>query len=254
MATAPEARSGIHLVYMDDSQDQEIGVCTALMIPAEAWHPSFQLIRAWRRDLKEQRGVYVYKELHAWKLLAGKGRLGTKVVPKAGRHAIFNEGLSLVARLPGAQVINAVFDKGLDELAYERVLNRINRTMQAWGTYAILFWDQGKEAQHRRLTRQMRVFNPIPSAFGIWDSGNLTKNIPLDRIIEDPVFKDSQQSYFVQLTDFCAYALLRREHPLPARNKYGLHEAFSALDPVLFRGAAKKDPEGMVRIKGKTPR
>jgi hypothetical protein len=89
-----------------------------------------------------------------------------------------------------------------DELAYERLLNRINRTMKAWDSHAVLFWDEGKEAQHRRLTRRMGVHNPIPSAYGVWEAGSLTKNIPLEYVLEDPVFKSSEHSYFIQLTDF----------------------------------------------------
>ena len=35
------------------------------------------------------------------------------------------------------------------------------------------------------------------------------KNTVIDRILEDPFFKNSEMSYFIQLADFCAYALLR---------------------------------------------
>ena len=121
--------------------------------------------------------------------------------------------------------------------------------MKAWDSHAVLIWDEGKEAQHRRLTRRMGVHNPIPSAYGMWESGNVTKNIPLEHILEDPVFKPSEQSYFIQLTDFAAYALLRCEHPLPSRSKYGLHTAFDVLAPVLVTAASRTDPEGIIRSK-----
>jgi hypothetical protein len=82
----------------------------------------------------------------------------------------------------------------------------------------------------------------------VWfDSGKTWKNIPLDRIVEDPFFKGSAQSYFVQLVDFIAYALLRREHPLPSKSKCGLDKAFSELDPILVREARRGDPEGIIR-------
>ncbi len=94
----------------------------------------------------------------------------------------------------------------------------------------------------------MGVYNPIPSRFGVWrDNGKATKNLPLERIIEDPVFKKSEQSYFVQLADFCAYALLRRERPVPSKTKYGLDQAFNPLSPILVREASTRDPEGIIR-------
>jgi hypothetical protein len=101
--------------------------------------------------------------------------------------------------LPDAQLFNAVGAAKDDEQAFEWLLNRINRTMHSWETGAILICDQGKELAYRRLRRRMGVHNPIPSMFGFWaESGGLTKNIPLDRVVEDLVFKDSRQSYFIQ--------------------------------------------------------
>ena len=50
----------------------------------------------------------------------------------------------------------------------------------------------------------MHVFNPIPSQFGEWSPGQKAKNITVDRIIEDPIFKASHHSYFVQLVDCVA--------------------------------------------------
>ncbi len=128
------------------------------------------------------------------------------------------------------------------------MLNRINRTLKAWGSYAVLICDSGKEIAYTRAVRRMAVYNPIPSQFGVWlDTGASWKNIPLDRIVEDPLFKDSAQSYYVQLVDFAAYALLRRERPIPSRTKYGLDTAFNLLSPILVREARPRDPDGIIR-------
>jgi hypothetical protein len=102
------------------------------------------------------------------------------------------------------------------------------------------------------MVRRMGVYNPIPSQYGVWrDAGTMTKNIPIDRIIEDPFFKKSGQSYFIQLVDFAAYALLRRERPVPATSKmrkYRLHEAFGNLSNALVREASRRDPDGIIRV------
>lgn len=98
-----------------------------------------------------------------------------------------------------------------------------------------------------RQVRRMYVYNPIPSQLGVWlDTGQSWKNISLDRVVEDPFFKDSAQSYFVQLVDFSAYALLRRERPIPSKTKYGLDTAFNILSPILVREARRSDPEGII--------
>lgn len=238
----------MHLIYMDDSRDEQLCVFSALAVPEDRWQDAFAQVRQFRRDLKKADGIYVYTEFHAWKFVSGRGKISDRVVPKGRRCQIFKEALQMVARLPDLRLFNAVFPVKQDELAFERLLNRINRAMIAWDIRAILICDTGKEAAYTRLARRMHVYNPIPSEYGVWqDTGRMAKNIPIDRIIEDPFFKRSDQSYFIQLVDFCAYALLRRERPIPLKKKYGLDRAFQLLHPILVLEASARDPEGIIR-------
>lgn len=238
----------MHLVYIDDSRDEQLCVFSALAIPADQWRGAFQQIRSFRRDLRKTDGIFVHKEFHAWKFVSGRGNLADRIVPKGRRCQIFKDTLALVATLPGTRIFNAVFPAKDDMRAFERLINRVNRTMQAWDSRAILICDKGKETDYTRLTRRMGAYNPIPSQFGVWsNTGTATRNIPIDRVIEDPFFKDSQDSYLIQLTDFCAYALLRRERPIASKSKYGLDQAFSALTTILVREATRNDAEGIIR-------
>ena len=51
----------------------------------------------------------------------------------------------------------------------------------------------------------------------------------------------------IQLVDFCAYALLRKERPIPSKTRYGLDRSFFILDPILVKQASYSDPHGIVR-------
>jgi len=238
----------MHLMYIDDSKDEQICVFSALAVPIDQWHTAFRQIRDFRRSLRKAYGIYVYKELHAWKFVSGRGRPSDRVVTKGQRAAIFIDTLKLLAALPGVRLFNAVFPRKQDERAFEWMLNRINRTLRAWGSHAVLVCDQGKEIAYTRMVRRMYVYNPIPSQFGHWlGTDQSWKNIPLDRIVEDPFFKDSAQSYYIQLVDFAAYALLRRERPVASKTHYGLDKAFELLSPILVREATRKDPDGIIR-------
>lgn len=238
----------MHLIYMDDSGDEQACVFSALCIPAQEWRTCFEQVRQFRRNLKQQYGIYVYTELHAWKFVSGRGSISTRTVTKYERSQVFLDALRLVAGLPGARLFNACFLHKQEELAFERLLNRIERTLKSWDSLAILISDEGKQAAYTRLARRMQRYNPIPSSYGVWlDTGQNYKNIPLTRIIEDPFFKDSSQSYFIQLVDFCAYSLLRRERPVASKSRYGLDKAFDLLKPVLVTEATRKDPDGIIR-------
>lgn len=239
----------MHLIYIDDSRDPRLGVFSALAVPADSWKDVFLALRDFRRRIKRDDGILVHKELHAWEFVSGRGRIANRVVPKGRRCQIFRDILTMAGGLPGCRLFNATFPHKADTKAFEWLLNRINRTMQAWDSHCILIIDEGKEPEYTRLARKMHVFNPIPSQFGHWaETGKPHKNIPIDRILEDPFFKDSRMSYFIQLADFCAYALLRRELPVESKNKYGINKGFAQLSPILVREASRYDPEGIIRV------
>jgi len=128
--------------------------------------------------------------------------------------------------------------------ALERMFNRIQVNSVRAGQHFLLVIDEGKDGDIRRLTRKMTAYNPVSSRFGSW-GGNLTKNLAMDRLVDDPVFRQSHASYFIQLADFVAYSLLKSEVPATESvQKYGLHKSFDVLDPVLCKVAYRKDHRG----------
>ena len=87
-----------------------------------------------------------------------------------------------------------------------------------------------------------------------WPVGTKVKNIPVERGIEDPVFKKSHQSYFIQLADAVAFALLKREvEPTPRVKRYGIDGMFyDYVAGVCFKAASPKDPlESSANEKGR---
>jgi hypothetical protein len=242
-------RRTMHLVYIDDSKDEVSCVYSALSIPVEQWRIAFEQIKCFRRELKRTDGIYVQKEFHATEFLAGKGNIADRIVTKWRRSQIFKETLELITHLSGISLINAISPKKEEERLFERLLNRVNTSMSKSNSYALIICDEGKEIEFTRLARRMGVHNHIPSKYGQWnETGTYTKNIPIERIIEDPVFKPSDRSYFIQLADFCAFSLLRRERPTVRIIKYELQHAFGILTPILNKAANSKDKEGIIRL------
>lgn len=133
-----------------------------------------------------------------------------------------------------------------EQYAFERLMNRINRTADNLKQSVLLFFDQGEEAEITRRIRRMRIHNPIPSRFGQWTgTGHRTRSIPLSNCVEDPIFKDSKASFFIQLADFCAYALLRSERPIPSRTALGYDTMYDELRPATRSLTNTRDPRGM---------
>lgn len=237
----------MHICYMDDSGDDKQRVFSVLAVPVDRWTVCLNQFHAFRRNLKAREDIFVRVEFHATEFVAGRGRISPNVIPKGARCRIFKETLAEIARLPGVHLFNAAGPKGEETRLFERMLNRIDRTMQAWDSKCILVSDEGKD--YSKLIRKMRVHNPVPSQFAVWPDGSVNRNIPLDRIIEDLFFRDSQRSYFIQMADFYAYALLRSEYPVASKTKYGLDTAFEIVASICLPQCFGKDPRklGIIR-------
>lgn len=237
----------MHLIYIDESNDgNKVHIFSALCIHEKKWKQSLSEIRLMRKSLRKDHGIYLDKELHAWKFCAGKGQIANRPISKSQRSEIFNDVLRFMVGVDGFALFNAI--NANEQYSFERLMNRINRTMKERNSRAILIFDEGKEPEFRRRIRRMSAYNPIPSSIGKWnDTGDTTKNIPLEHIIEDPFFKNSEQSYFIQLVDFAAYALLRKERPLQSRTVFGYDKSFEILSPICVKEANRNDPNGIIR-------
>jgi Protein of unknown function (DUF3800) len=273
--------------YVDESYNTEKYCLSALMIRHSEWKACFDEIRSHRGQLKNDHGLFISKEIHAQELVSGHGRISTQTIGKWQRSRIFYGLLQLTARLPEVKLFNVCLPAqggaDLQLTCWDRLVNRIERTMQEFDnreirqrgkvldalrgkvsqkdleyierrlkryrSRAFILADEGREREITKALRRMRVHNFIPSRFGAWEPGKQAKNIVTDRIIEDPVFKESHRSYFLQLADCAAFALLKREsRPTPLVQKYGLHKMWDeTLAAICYREASPRDPFGIVR-------
>ena len=234
------------IIYGDESGDEKFFVFSGLAIPAEHWQSAFEQIRKFRHDLSLSDGIPVTTEFHAWKFVSGRGDLGERIVTKQRRNVIFRNTLEMITAIPNVRLYNAVFPAGQTENAFESLLAGINLSMLTVDNHALMVFDEGKETMYTRLARKRQVYNPKAEEFtGAEPPVNQTT--PTERILEDPFYKKSDQSYFTQMADFCSYALLRRESPLASRKRYDLHTAFALLQSVLALDANLKDVEGIIR-------
>lgn len=244
----------MHLIYIDESKDNltrpHKAIYSGLCIEASVWRSVHEHIREYREHLRATRGIFLKTELHASPFLRGKGRIADHPITIPERAEIFVETINFIADMGGNPDKVCLFNSvnTNEEWAFERLLNRFNRTMERLNSEAILIFDEGEEVRFRRRIRRMQVYNPIPSRTGSWKgTGMPYKNIVLNRIIEDPFFKQSHESNIIQLVDFCAYSLLRQESPWPSSTALGIDRTFNLLEPICIKAASPRDPMGVIR-------
>ncbi|SFJ78191.1 DUF3800 domain-containing protein [Thermoflavimicrobium dichotomicum] len=248
----------MYIAYLDESHDKNHYVVSALIIHESQWNQVFDALKEFRKYLKEKYKIPLSRELHARELAAGRGWLrpygkGSKTrhldVHKRDRARIFKLFTrGVIGKLDryGVKTINACYKMSLgnaEEKAIEAVLNRLNRFVKEKNDHMLVVFDKGLETFHRKLYRKLRIYNPIPSKYGMWEDGRATKNITLDKIIADPFFHDSSHDYFIQAVDFIAFSLLKLEDPTPPKwaIKGKINKAFDHFKKIIEYEACKKD-------------
>ncbi|MGE4252992.1 MAG: DUF3800 domain-containing protein [Parvibaculaceae bacterium] len=235
----------MHFVYIDDSGDGTVACFSALIIPADQWRQSLNHLMGARKHMRESDGIRMQQEIHSTDWLSGKGALAKHPISKERRARLFDFFLSCIACLPSAQLINACVPLADQNRGFQYLLTRIDMNMKVAGSQAVVFCDEGKS--YDSIRRKIGVYNYIPSKMGTWADGNAAKNIPTDRILEDIVYRDSARSIFIQAADACAYALLRRERPIPSKTALGLDQSFFICEKILVKQAHRNDQYGIIR-------
>lgn len=259
----------MHLVYYDESGDDgfpaqasPLFVLSAVYCPALDWRESFEFIAGFKRQLAKDFNFPVKVEIHTRELLLNKKPYAPLRLTGAERTEIVGRFCQVAAQLSLRAITTAVVKPWIRNSEFpvlDRALsysvNRIETDLRgASANRFLIITDDGRVAKMRSTTRRMQKINYVPSRFG---SSAYQRDIR--HMIEDPLPKDSKESYFIQLADMLAflfYAHTAHETgiaALPRRSPPELDQAFvtnclDTLKPILNLKACASHPYGLVVI------
>lgn len=219
----------MYLAYFDESGDSGITnspttffVLACVLVHHADWKTSLDSLVELRRKLRTAHDIPTTKEIKAIHIRRGQGVLANKHWSMAQRMKFFH-GLmrytdqnfsnlrifAVAVDKQGALVAN----REPRETAWEFAIQRVSNFCNVHHDVAMIFPDEGHAQLVRRLVRRMRRFNMVPRR---WGGGSFS--VRTERIIEDPNDRASQESYFIQLADWCAFACHRSRYidPRPA--------------------------------------
>jgi hypothetical protein len=219
------------------------------------WRQFVDGLVAFRRTLRVVYGMPVRTEIHAAEMINGKF-LG---MAKHVRLAILRNALDELAKFTDVSITNVVVDKrgkpptyDVFEQAWQVLFQRFENTLR-FGNFpggfksdnGIVMTDATNGEKLTRLVRRLSVVNFIPNQASF---GSGSRNIPIARIVEDPIPKDSEQSLPIQMCDVVAYFLKQKMDPNGYMKKHGAQNYFGRLRPVLNLNASRTDSFGIVRL------
>ena len=249
----------MRIYYAMEAEGLRRHVRSALGVDATVWNRFHRRVLEWRQQLESSYAIPAEPGLRPGELVSSPQSCACGCQPqrasRQGAEAIAG-GLRLIEDFAvesgGVRVTNICLDKD-DIPAYRRVsldrlFNRINATEAQAGGHAFVIFGQEPEEMVSSLYQRLRSHNPVPTRHGACDDGWHTRDLPIERIIGGPAFRDPDGDCVLQAAGLVAQALLWQEEPTDARgDSDDPGGAFGALDRSLNHRAGRNDPQGVVR-------
>ena len=256
----------MYIMYVDESGNcgmvnspSRYFVLTGLVVHEVRWMESLERLIAFRRRMKAAFGLKLREEIHTAQLISRPGSLAR--IKKSDRLTIIRSFADELASMTELNLVNVVVRKdGKREdfdvfgAAWSRLIQQFDNTL----TYknfplpehpderGTLIPDHTDDKKLTQLLRSMRRYNCVPDEVGA--SGSSSRNLTVSRIVEDPSFRHSDQSLFIQATDLATYLLYQNLSPNSYMKTKGGRAYFNRLGPILCRKTSSIDPNGIVWV------
>ncbi|QKG53890.1 DUF3800 domain-containing protein [Hymenobacter sp. BRD67] len=208
------------LSYFDESGDDgfprrssDLFVLASVSMLDTEWKFNFQKLLAFRRELLGKYNFPVKQEFHTREFIQDKNPYHGKYAPEIRREILFRYIATLATlRLKGIVVVidktkikNQKYPVLENALTYniQRIENSLLKaadTKQQRAEQFMIITDEGRVGAMTNVSRKIQKINYIPSQY---ESSSTRQEIRL--LVEDPLPKNSAQSYFIQAADTLAF-------------------------------------------------
>ena len=246
----------MYIAYVDESGDDGHNVAitqyytlSGIILADSNWKVFLEKVKAFRQSLKRDFGLTLRADLRATDLWRNSGDFTRLRLSYADRNRIFRQTAEFLRSSQEVTILTVSINKAspqlistpkISEIAWTMFFQRYENWLLGKQGFGIVVNDEGHDKMVRQLSRKMRVYNPIPSHYGVYYQA------PVVKVIEDPFSRHSQYSYFVQLADMSAYLARLRHNYTPWQAKWGIHKLYKRIKPRYMLEASRKDNYGFV--------
>lgn len=248
---------GIYDPNLPNSSKSKYFIYSNFYLPKEHWKTTYNNFKNFRKDLYQSDQVnFINIEFHTREFLQARdpyfSLFGNKIINPSFRRKIILAFCEHIGKMQYTKIITTVIPKqkinqtGGENYCIEySIRENLTRMWLDIGKSSnfLVIADRGREAVVQKYCRKLQVHNFV--------NGHDNK---LESMIEDCLFKDSKESYFLQIADLVAYLSYlwitpKNEWAKSVQkvvNEAFLEECFSLLRPVLNTKSTRDNNKAIV--------
>lgn len=225
----------MYILYVDESGDtghfhpdsSNTGtpyfILAGLIISVEKWHDSLILLKNSRTLIAKNYHFPYVEEIHCSELINRNKKAYNQISKKDSWDIIYDFSRA-ISNIPEAHILTAVIDKKTSNINNEDYLkvvitdlySQFQEFLDSKASYGIVVLDKVNNNKVSVIVRQ------------IMETTGERKGVrKINRIIEDPLLKDSAGSHFVQAADTIAYTLKESLFPNGSAKKFQSNQIFN---------------------------
>ena len=223
---------GMHDPSRPEKTGSSFFILVGLVVAANKWKISLETMKAFRKKIAREAYLPYHVEFHCAEMIDPHKIKEFTSISVSDRWKIMEEYAETIGQNNAFKLITVVIDKTKSKLKPEEYLKEsVTKLYQAFDEFlratssnGILFFDRANESHITTHVRKM---------LGTGASGDTISGVRIGWVIEDPIFRISSDSIFIQSADVAAYTLKEKEFPLTSRKKFNADRIFQKkLSPI----------------------
>jgi len=252
------------IAYFDEAGDDgfpiyssPLFVLSCVYFHYQDWQSNFQKFKCFKSYLSSKYHFPFYQEIHAREFLTGKGIISQLNYSDTTRVKIIGEIVEFIAEMD-FQIINVVINKTVIKTADYQVLDkaftyaiqRIENDLNSLDPSSrfMIITDPGRLIKMRTTARKIQQINFLPSRHY---PGSYRQEIK--RMIEDPLPKDSKESYFIQMADLVSFIVYHYMRAKLSIGKFPNRMPCEVTDLLIEAWLEKIKPRLNLKASGSSP-
>lgn len=230
-----------------DKTGSKYFILSALIVPVTKWKISLDTLKAFRKKIAREGFLKYDVEFHCAEMIDPHKVQVYQSISVPDRWRLIEEFAETIGQNAAFKVFGVVIDKSTSTLKPDEYLTvSITKLYQAFDeflkgeqTNGIVFFDRASEKHINTHVRKL---------LGTGASGETITGVRIGWVLEDPIFRVSTESMFVQGADVIAYTLKEKEFPKSARKKFQADKIFSRKLSQILCKSIVADEDGIIRI------